>query len=81
MLLSEKEIKDQQAKQLAEVIKYVGSKGALAAQLGVNYATVMMWVHRGRISATSATQVERLSGGRFKRKELRPDVSNWREDV
>ena len=81
MLLSEQQIKDQQAEQLAEVISYVGSVGALAAQLSVSYARVMMWIQRGRISATCATKVERMSAGRFKRKDLRPDVSNWREDV
>jgi len=81
MLLSKSQIKDKQASELARLIEYVGSRNALASQLGVDYAVVTMWVKRGRISATQATNVERLSGGRFKRKDLRPDVAMWREEV
>ena len=81
MLLSKEQIKLKQSAELMRLIDYVGSRSALASQLGVTYDVVNMWVARGRISATHATQVERLSGGKFKRKDLRPDVANWKEDV
>lgn len=81
MLLSKEQIAQKQASELARLIEYVGSRSALASQLGVTLAVVSMWVQRGRISATSATKVERMSGGKFKRKELRPDVVSWSEEV
>lgn len=81
MLLSKSQIEEKQSSELMRLIDYVGSRGALASQLGVDYSVVNMWVSRGRISATYATAVERLSEGRFKRKELRPDVAVWREEV
>ncbi|QDP59267.1 MAG: putative regulatory protein [Prokaryotic dsDNA virus sp.] len=81
MLLSKSQIKEKQAAELARLIDYVGSRNALASQLGVDYSVVTMWIKRGRISATQATAVERLSEGRFKRQDLRPDVPAWREEV
>lgn len=81
MLLSKEQIKSKQASELARLIEYVGSRSALASQLGVSTAVVGMWVQRGRISATCATKVERMSGGMFKRHEMRPDVVTWREEV
>lgn len=80
-LLSADEIKQQQASELARVLKYVGGTGALAAQLNVPQKTAYAWVHRGRVSATVATEIERRSGGLFKRTELRPDVADWHEPV
>lgn len=80
-LLSAEEIKLKQASELMRLVDYCGSRSALAAQLGVTIDVVKMWVQRGRISATMATKVERLSGGQFKRSELRPDVHAWSEEV
>lgn len=80
-LLSEKQIKEKQASELMRLIDYCGSRKNLAAQLGVTIFVVNMWVKRGRISATMATVVERISDGKFKRKDLRPDVATWAEDV
>lgn len=80
-LLSEKQIKEKQARELMRLIDYCGSRKNLAAQLGVTIFVVNMWVKRGRISATMATVVERISDGKFKRKDLRPDVATWVEDV
>lgn len=79
-LLSKEQIAQKQASELARLIQYVGRKN-LAAQLNVTPYVVNMWVQRGRISATKATEVERMSGGKFKRKEMRPDVHTWAEDV
>lgn len=81
MLMSKDQIKQQQASELMRLIDYVGSRSALASQLGVTNYVINTWVNRGRISATMATKVERISLGRFKRKEMRPDVSSWREEV
>lgn len=81
MLLSKTQIEEKQSSELMRLIDYVGGRGALASQLGIDYSVVNMWVSRGRISATQATVVERMSEGKFKRKELRPDVSRWREEV
>lgn len=81
MLLSQSQIKEKQAAELMRLIEYVGGQSVLAAQLNVSRQVVSAWVNRGRISATAATEVERLSKGLFLRKDLRPDVSNWREDV
>jgi len=81
MLMSKDQIKQKQASELMRLIDYVGSRSALASQLEVTNYVVNMWVQRGRISATMATKVERISGGEFKRKEMRPDVSSWREEV
>ena len=81
MLLSKEQIAAKQASELARLIDYVGNRRALASQLGVSLPVISMWVQRGRISATYATKVERMSGGKFKRKEMRPDVANWSEEV
>lgn len=80
-LLSAEEIKAKQAAELARVLTYVGGTTALAAQLNVPQKTAYAWVHRGRVSATIATEIERISGGLFKRTDLRPDVADWHEPV
>ena len=80
-MLSGNQIKDQQAAELARLIKYVGGQSALAAQLDIPRQVVSNWVSRGRISATMATEVERKTKGLFTRRELRPDVATWAEPV
>jgi DNA-binding transcriptional regulator YdaS (Cro superfamily) len=36
------------------------------------------WVSRGRISATAAIEVDKLTNGLFKKEDLRPAVTQWR---
>ena len=76
-----KQIEKQQRQELKRLIKWVGTQTRLAEQLGVSQQVVSSWVKRGRISATSATLVERKTAGLFKRSDLRPDVSKWNEGV
>lgn len=80
-MLSHQQIKQKQASELIRLIDYVGSQSSLAAQLEVPRQVVSNWVKRGRISATMATIVERKTSGLFTRKNLRPDVATWGEEV
>ena len=74
---SKRQIEIQQRDELARLMLWVGSKKRLAAQLGVSRQAVYYWVKRGRISATHAREVEILTGGLFKKENLRPDVMEW----
>lgn len=81
MILSIIEVKQIQEKSLNEFIDYLGGPARVAVLLGVSVQVVTNWRKRGRISATMATEVERKTNGLFTRKQLRPDVINWSEDV
>lgn len=81
MILSIKEVKQRQKKSLNELIDYVGGPARAAALLDVSVQVVTNWRSRGRISATMATEVERKTNGLFTRRQLRPDVINWSEEV
>lgn len=72
------QIKEMESGRLAELIEYMGGQASLARFLGVSRQSVNEWVSRGRISATAAIEVERLTSGRFKKEELRPAVTQWR---
>ena len=78
---SAKDLKTQQKRELKKLLDWFGSKARLAELLNVSRQTVYDWEKRGRISATMATEVERKTNGLFTRKQLRPDVINWSEDV
>ena len=79
MSLSEKH-KRQQIVELNQVLIWAGSHTKLAKILGVDRATVSTWVKRGRMSATMAERLEELTGGLFRKRELRPDVVKWWKD-
>lgn len=80
-MLSKEAIKIQQAEELNRLIDYVGGQSCLAAQLDIPRQVVFNWVSRGRISASMATEVERKTHGLFVRRDLRPDVATWAEDI
>lgn len=75
-------IKDKEAKQQAEelnrLLTWAGSPAYLARELDVSPQVVNGWIKRGRISATSAIDAERVTRGLFSRFMLRPDVKEWR---
>jgi DNA-binding transcriptional regulator YdaS (Cro superfamily) len=73
------EINEQQRNELDRLIAYAGSKARLAESLGVSRQIVYYWLKRGRISASCALEVERITNGAFTAAELRPDVMNWME--
>ena len=72
-----KEVKKQQKDKLNELIRWAGTQTRLAHNLGVSPQVVSAWVKRGRISATCAADVDKLTAGLFKKQDLRPDVINW----
>lgn len=72
------QIKEMEERKLSELIDYVGGQAALARFVGVSRQSVNEWVSRGRISATAAIDIERLTDGRFKKEDLRPAVTQWR---
>lgn len=78
---SAQDLKVQQKRELKRLMDWCGSKARLAETLGVTRQTVYYWEKRGRISATMATEIERKTGGMFTRKQLRPDVITWGQDV
>lgn len=71
-------LKQQQREQLAMAVEWAGSQTNLGKLLGVSPQVVNNWVSRGRISATSAAELEKQSKGLFKKVNLRPDVTEWR---
>ena len=70
--------KKQQAEELSRLLEWAGSRTTLATFLGVAPQVVSGWAARGRISSAGAEKVEQLTGGEFKKCELRPDINNWR---
>lgn len=71
------QIREMEQTKLLELIDYVGGQSQLARFLGVSKQAVNQWVSRGRISATAAIHVEALTGGVFRKEDLRPAVTNW----
>ena len=78
---SKEDLKKLQREQLFKLLAWVGTQTQLARQLGVSRQVVAGWVKRGRIAAKYATEVERKTGGLFKREDLRPDVFEWFEEI
>jgi DNA-binding transcriptional regulator YdaS (Cro superfamily) len=80
-MISAADIKQAQAHELMELIKWVGSRALLASECNVTPQAVYEWVKRGHISKKAATIIHRNSDGFFKRQELRPDVVVWNEEI
>ena len=78
---SAQQVKQQQATQLMKLLTWVGSRKRLADECGVTPQAVYEWVQRGRIAAKAATIVHRKTDGFFKREDLRPDVTDWKEEL
>lgn len=72
------QIKEMEQRKLNDLVEYVGGQASLARFLGVSRQSVNEWVSRGRISATAAIEVEKLTNGLFKKEDLRPAVTQWR---
>lgn len=72
-------IKIQQASALDALIRWCGGPSNLAKQLDISPQVVNGWRKRGRISATMAIKVDRLTKREFKREYLRPDVVKWND--
>jgi len=77
--MSAANIEKQQKYELERLLTWAGSKARLADALNISRQTVYYWIKRGRISATCAIEVERITKGLFTKEELRPDVINWSE--
>lgn len=78
-MLSAKEIKKIHKKELAQCIEWFGSAVRLADAVGVSKSAVSQWVKRGKISATAAIDVERVTSGEITKEQLRPDVREWQK--
>ena len=72
-----REIERQEKQQIVRAIKWAGGASVLALLLGVSPQVVSNWRQRGRISATGAAELEKVSKGEFKKSEMRPDVKEW----
>lgn len=57
-----------------KAIVAAGSVSELAARCGVRYQAVQRWRNRGLVPAERVLQVEKATGGRVSRYELRPDL-------
>lgn len=69
--------------ELHRLLDMFGGTEGVALYAGVNESAVKSWIKRGRISATGAHEICRLTFVRcygFSRYTLRPDVSTWRCD-
>lgn len=74
---SYKELEQQMKEQLEKLVEWSGSQVRLAHCLNVSRQVVHSWVKRGRISASMAIEVEKITKGRFTKRDLRPDVIKW----
>lgn len=71
------EIEEQMKEQLNALVEWSGSQVRLAHYLNVSKQVVSSWVRRGRISASMAIEVEKVTKGAFTKRQLRPDVVKW----
>ena len=71
------ELKEQQRGELKALIDWAGSQTRLAHYLSISPQVVSNWVARGRISASMAIEVEKVTKGAFTKRQLRPDVIKW----
>lgn len=73
-------ILEHQKAMLNLLVENFGSQAELAKALDVSDQVVCNWVRRGRISATMAEKAQKITGGKFDKRELRPDVRKWYND-
>jgi DNA-binding transcriptional regulator YdaS (Cro superfamily) len=69
------QLKVDMRKEFNKLLAYYGSKATMAVQLGITQQVVNNWQIRGRISKKMAAKVESVTKGKFKKHDLRPDVS------
>ena len=58
---------------LHKAVSIAGSQKALADQIGVVQSAVANWLKRGNIPAEHCLAIEKATGGKVTRQELRPD--------
>lgn len=60
---------------IEEAIAFCGTQQALAEKCGLSQAGVS-WLLNGaeRVSAETAIRIEKATGGKIKRQQLRPDI-------
>lgn len=61
---------------LSSAIEIVGGQAALGKACGVWQTAVSQWVKRGRVPAEYCPTIERVTGGKVRCEDLRPDV-DW----
>lgn len=60
---------------LARAIDIVGGQSALSRAIGCKQQSVWNWLHKQkRVPAEFCIQIERATGGKVTRHELRPDI-------
>lgn len=60
---------------ISTVISEIGTQQFVAGQCGVRQSAVSAWIKRGSIPVEYCATIERLSHGRFTRRDLRP--TDW----
>lgn len=66
----------QQSSHIARAAQIVGSRAAIARNLGITKGAVWQWEHGGRVPAEYCPQIERMTDGAVRCEDLRPDV-DW----
>ena len=60
---------------MAEAVKIAGSQSALGRVIGRNQSTIHSWASgRTKVSPQFCADIERATGGKVRRCDLRPDV-------
>ena len=77
MMESQAEIKARNRAALWSLLLFMGTRKRLADTCSVTPQTVYYWIQRGRISATCAKIVDKKTGGRITKEQLRADVEDW----
>ena len=80
MIKSGDDIKQQQLKELVDLIEWIGGRRRLAETLGISTQAVYEMLKRGKISRRGADVIDKESTQFFRREELRPDIK-WDEEV
>ena len=57
---------------ISTVISAIGTQQYVADQCGVRQSAVSQWIKRGSIPPEYCATIERLSAGRYTRRDLRP---------
>ncbi len=67
---------------LLEAISIAGSQAKLARLVGVNQQDISYWLHKARkgIPLEHVPDIERATGGRVTRYDLRPDFFGYSQD-
>jgi DNA-binding transcriptional regulator YdaS (Cro superfamily) len=61
-------------KVLKKLLAHFRSQRGLARALNIKQPSVFRWFAEGKVPVTRALQIEKVSGGLFTAKEIRPDI-------